>query len=54
MTEDQRTVIKPVRLGSENDELAIDIVFNYIDSTNANILSFVNNINTPDGGTHYL
>ncbi len=54
MTEDQRTVIKPIRLGSENDELAIDMVFNYIDSTNANILSFVNNINTPDGGTHLL
>lgn len=54
MTEDQRTVIKPVRLGVESDELATDIVFNYIDSANSNILSFVNNINTPDGGTHLL
>ena len=54
MTEDQKTVIEPVRLGSEADNLAIDIVFNYIDSTNSNILSFVNNINTPDGGTHLL
>lgn len=54
MTSDQRTVIKPARLGSENDNLAVDIVFNYIDSTNSNILSFVNNINTPDGGTHLL
>ncbi len=54
MTEDQRTVITPARMSSENDNLAIDIVFNYIDSTNSNILSFVNNINTPDGGTHLL
>lgn len=54
MTEDQRTVITPARMSSESDNLAIDIVFNYIDSTNSNILSFVNNINTPDGGTHLL
>jgi len=54
MTQDQRTVITPARMSSENDNLAIDIVFNYIDSTNSNILSFVNNINTPDGGTHLL
>ncbi len=54
MTSDQRTVINPVRMGNESDTLAIDVVFNYIDSTNSNILSFVNNINTPDGGTHLL
>ncbi|MFA7284336.1 MAG: DNA gyrase subunit B [Candidatus Absconditabacterales bacterium] len=52
MTEDQKTVITPVRLGNESDQLATDIAFNYIDSTSSNILSFVNNINTPDGGTH--
>gem|GEM_PF-6397574 len=48
MTEDQKTVITPVRLGNESDQLATDIAFNYIDSTSSNILSFVNNINTPD------
>ncbi|HMY81125.1 MAG TPA: ATP-binding protein, partial [Candidatus Absconditabacterales bacterium] len=54
MTDDQKTVFNPVRITKEDDDLATDIVFNYIDSTNSNILSFVNNINTPDGGTHLM
>lgn len=49
MTEDQKTVIKPIRFESDSEKIAVDIVFNYIDSANSNILSFVNNVNTHDG-----
>lgn len=52
MTSDQKSVIEPIFVSKESDELITEVVFNYIDSANNNILSFVNNINTPDGGTH--
>lgn len=54
MTSDQKPVIEPIFLSKDTDNLNTELVFNYIDSPNNNILSFVNNINTPDGGTHLL
>lgn len=36
----------------EKDDVPIDIAFQYTDSYTENILSYVNNINTIEGGTH--
>ncbi|MBL7025137.1 MAG: DNA topoisomerase (ATP-hydrolyzing) subunit B [Candidatus Marinimicrobia bacterium] len=36
----------------EKDDVPIDVAFQYNDSYNENILSYVNNINTIEGGTH--
>ena len=36
----------------EKDDIPIDVAFQYNDSYNENILSYVNNINTIEGGTH--
>ncbi len=50
---DGQDVLTPVYTVSlDTEELGADIVFSYTDSSNSNILSFVNNIPTPDGGTH--
>ena len=37
--------------GEEND-ISIEVALQYNESYNANIYSFVNNITTPEGGTH--
>jgi DNA gyrase subunit B len=37
--------------GKEND-ISIEVAFQYNESYNSNIYSFVNNITTPEGGTH--
>ena len=50
---DGQDVLTPIYTVSlDTEELGADIVFSYTDSANSNILSFVNNIPTPDGGTH--
>lgn len=50
---DGQDVLTPIYTVSlDTEELGADIVFSYTDSSNSNILSFVNNIPTPDGGTH--
>jgi len=36
----------------EKDDVPIDVAFQYNDTYNENILSYVNNINTIEGGTH--
>ncbi len=43
---------KPIVLTTRADEGELDIAFQYIDSYNDNLLSFVNNIKTVEGGTH--
>jgi len=50
---DGQDVLTPTySISFDHPELWADIVFSYTDSSNSNILSFVNNITTPDGGTH--
>ncbi|MBC8375275.1 MAG: DNA topoisomerase (ATP-hydrolyzing) subunit B [FCB group bacterium] len=41
-----------VAFEGEKDDVPIDVAFQYNDSYNENILSYVNNINTIEGGTH--
>jgi DNA gyrase subunit B len=43
---------KPVFFQRERDNVAVEIAFQYNDSYGEQLLSFVNNINTIEGGTH--
>ncbi len=52
-TKRDMTVLHPViHLKTETENSQAEIAFQYNDSYNSLILSFANNINTPDGGTH--
>ena len=52
-TKRDMTVLHPViHLRTETSNSTAEIAMQYNDSYNANIISFANNINTPDGGTH--
>src|SRR3989338_3303822 len=42
-----------IYFSKEHDKIAIEIAMQYNDSYNENVHSFVNNINTVEGGTHY-
>ncbi len=42
----------PIFLSSENDDMTVEIAFQYVNSYSEILLSFVNNINTIEGGTH--
>ena len=43
---------KPVVFQRERDNVAVDVAFQYNDTYSETLLSFVNNINTIEGGTH--
>ncbi len=51
---ENKTVIhpKPVILSRQRDEVFVDVVMQYNDSYNDQILCFANSIPNPDGGTH--
>ena len=52
-TKRDMTVLHPViHIKTETSNSTAEIAMQYNDSYNANIISFANNINTPDGGTH--
>ncbi|WP_339121606.1 DNA topoisomerase (ATP-hydrolyzing) subunit B [Fusobacterium nucleatum] len=50
--EDTTIIEKPFYVSSEQDNVGVDVTFTYITSQNEVIYSFVNNINTHEGGTH--
>src|SRR5689334_12528203 len=43
---------KPVFFSRERDNVSVEVAFQYNDTYAENLLSFVNNINTLEGGTH--
>jgi DNA gyrase subunit B len=43
---------KPIYITGEKENVQVEIAFQYNDSYNDDILTFVNNINTIEGGTH--
>ena len=45
---------QPVTFARERDQVAVDIALQYNDSYAESVHSFVNNINTVEGGTHLI
>ncbi len=48
----ERVHTSPIFLATKNDDIEIEIAFQYVESYNETLFSFVNNINTVEGGTH--
>ena len=48
----QSIMKKPVYISVEREGTPVEIAFQYNDSYNENVFSYVNNINTVEGGTH--
>ena len=54
INEDKSPVHKVYSFSGTKNDIDIDIAFQYTDSYNENIISFVNNVKTVDGGTHEI
>jgi topoisomerase-4 subunit B len=52
INDDKNPVHKVISFSGERNGITVDIAMQYTDSYNENILSFVNNVKTIDGGTH--
>ena len=52
LNEDKTALNKIVPIHGESKGISVDIALQYTDSYNETILSFVNNVKTPDGGSH--
>lgn len=53
--DEQRTALhKPVYVEGEKENTPVEIAFEYSDSYSENVHSYVNNINTIEGGTHLV
>ena len=48
----KQALTKPIFFSTDEDNVNVEVALLYNDSYNENLLSFVNNIKTPDGGTH--
>lgn len=51
---EQKTLSKPHYIQQEWNDILLELSFQYVNSSNDNWLSFVNNVNTIDGGTHVV
>lgn len=54
IVDDQEIVSQPHYLNIEGKECLVECAFQFLNSTNENLLSFVNNIPTKDWGTHVV
>ncbi len=52
MNEDKKTLHPVVSFSGMKDNIKVDIAFQYTDTYTENLISFVNNVKTSDGGTH--
>ena len=52
LNKNKDTLHPVVQFETERDRVVVDIAFQYTDGYTENIFSFVNNINTQEGGTH--
>ena len=52
LNEDKKELHKVVHFDATKDGINVEIAFQYTDTYNENIISFVNNVKTNDGGTH--
>ena len=54
LDEDKKALHKVVNFDSTKDGINVEIAFQYTETYNENIISFVNNVKTNDGGTHEI
>ncbi|MDP3442087.1 MAG: DNA topoisomerase subunit B, partial [Ignavibacteria bacterium] len=54
LDESRNPIHKPIYIEGEKDEIPVEIAFEYSDSYSENIHTYVNNINTIEGGTHLV
>lgn len=52
INEDKKTLHNVINFASSKSGIEVDVAMQYTDTYNENILSFVNNVKTIDGGTH--
>lgn len=52
VTQGKKTISKVISVEGKNENVEVDIVMQYTTAYNDEIVSFVNNINTIEGGTH--
>ncbi|MFA7120428.1 MAG: DNA topoisomerase IV subunit B [Bacilli bacterium] len=52
INEDKKVLNKVLQITGNKNNIDVDIALQYTDSYNENIISFVNNVKTIDGGTH--
>jgi len=52
LDESRNVLHKPIYIEGEKENVSVEIAFEYSDSYSDNILTYVNNINTHEGGTH--
>jgi DNA gyrase subunit B len=54
LDESRTTFHKPIYIEGEKDSTPVEVAFEYNDAYSDNICSYVNNINTHEGGTHLV
>ncbi|QED58936.1 DNA topoisomerase IV subunit B [Enterococcus durans] len=52
LNEEKDTLTPVVYFSGEKDEIEVEVAYQYNDGYSENVLSFVNNVRTKDGGTH--
>lgn len=52
LNDDKNTLHKVISFEGSKDGIEVDIAMQYTDTYQENIISFVNNVKTPDGGSH--
>ena len=52
LNDDKNTLHKVISFEGTKDGIEVDIAMQYTDTYQENIISFVNNVKTPDGGSH--
>ena len=52
LNENKEAIHKPLCFSAEKDKVNVSVALQYTDSYSENIVSFVNNVKTSDGGTH--
>ena len=53
LDEDEKTIMtKPIYISGDKENVQVEVAFQYNESYNDNTYTFVNNINTHEGGTH--
>ncbi|MBQ6841493.1 MAG: DNA topoisomerase IV subunit B [Bacilli bacterium] len=52
INEDKRPLCNTLNFSSTKNGIEVSVALQYTDTYNENILSFVNNVKTPDGGSH--